>query len=167
MTTPTEQDPWEAYEAAYPGVLTSVSDVDNALFIVVPDESEENPHDEGPLDSDGLTDDEYAAVFTRPAEEVPVALLAAAWTQSAPEIAATIDAPDDDRQDLQSNMPKDLKDYWLRGEGAVKVRWGTPGAFKRCVRALDEYFPGETEGLCANLYHEATGHWPGEDRGKK
>jgi hypothetical protein len=26
--------------------------------------------------------------------------------------------------------------------------------------------PLNTEGLCANLYHEAVGHWPGEDRGK-
>lgn len=69
-------------------------------------------------------------------------------------------------QELQSGMPGDLKDYWLHGEGALKVRWGTEGSFRRCVKELNEYFPDNTEGLCANLYHEATGHWPGEDRKK-
>ncbi len=161
MTTPAEQDPWEAYEPAYPGMLTHVSDVDNALFIVVPEESEENPYDEGPLDGDGLTDDEFDAIFRRPAEDVPVALLASTWAAEAELTAATRE-----REQLQSRMPAQLKDYWLRGEGALKVRWGTPGSFKRCVRELRDHFPTGTEGLCANLYHEATGHWPGEDRNK-
>lgn len=68
--------------------------------------------------------------------------------------------------DLQSDMPKDLKDYWLRGEGAVKIRWGTEGSFRRCVREMKDYVEYSPEGLCANLYHEATGHWPGEKRRK-
>lgn len=66
--------------------------------------------------------------------------------------------------EFQSNMPTKLKNYWLRGEGAAKIGWGTPGAFKRCVGALKGKFPQDTEGLCANLYHEATGHWPGEKK---
>lgn len=66
--------------------------------------------------------------------------------------------------EFQSRMPAQLKRYWLRGEGAAKIRWGTPGAFDRCVRQLADEFPQETKGLCANLYHEATGHWPGEDK---
>ena len=162
MTTPAEQDPWEAYQAAYPGILTSVSDVDNALFIVVPEESEENPHDDGPLDSDGLTDEEFDAIFRRPAEDVPIAMLASAWNAEADALAAAAAQPE-----LQSTMDPDLKRYWLRGEGAAKIGWGTPGAFKRCVSSLREHFPQSPEGLCANLYREATGHWPGEDRGKK
>lgn len=67
--------------------------------------------------------------------------------------------------ELQSRMPPQLKEYWLAGPGAAKIRWGTPGAFKRCVRALHGKFPQETEGLCANLYHEATGRWPGQHHG--
>lgn len=66
--------------------------------------------------------------------------------------------------EFQSDMPAKLKNYWLRGEGAAKIGWGTPGAFKRCVGALKGKFPSDTEGLCANLYHEATGHWPGEKK---
>lgn len=63
-----------------------------------------------------------------------------------------------------SRMPADLKEYWLAGPGAARIGWGTEGSFRRCVSALDEHFPQNPEGLCANLYHEATGHWPGERR---
>ena len=69
-----------------------------------------------------------------------------------------------DGQDFQSKMPAQLKRYWLTGEGAAKIGWGTPGSFDRCVRNLRDDFPENTEGLCANLYHEATGHWPGQDK---
>jgi hypothetical protein len=65
-----------------------------------------------------------------------------------------------------SRMPADLKAYWLSGPGAAKVGWGTPGSFRRCVSNLREHFPQNPEGLCANLYHEATSHWPGENRDK-
>lgn len=63
---------------------------------------------------------------------------------------------------MQSGMPRQLKDYWLRGEGAVKIGWGTPGAFDRCVAALRDDVGPYAEGTCANLYKEATGRWPGE-----
>lgn len=55
-----------------------------------------------------------------------------------------------------------IRTYWTRGEGAAKIRWGTDGSFKRCVSHLRKYFPQNTEGLCANLHHEATGQWPAE-----
>lgn len=71
----------------------------------------------------------------------------------------------DDGADFQSKMPPQLKAYWLTGEGAAKIGWGTPGSFDRCVRNLRDAFPQDPEGLCANLYHEATGHWPGEQKG--
>jgi hypothetical protein len=67
---------------------------------------------------------------------------------------------------LQSRMPADLQEYWLHGPGAAKIGWGTTGSFRRCVSNLREHFPLNPEGLCANLYHEATGHWPGEKREK-
>lgn len=81
-------------------------------------------------------------------------------------MVASDDGPNE-TVEAQSSMPPKLKRYWLAGEGAVKIRWGTPGAFDRCVNALRGKFPQNTEGLCANLYHEATGEWPGANREKK
>lgn len=158
MTMPTDEefDPWEAYEPAYPGILTSVSDPTNAMFIEVPEPSAENPVEDKDLDANGLTDDEYDMIFRRPAADVPVAIIASAW---AAEQASESEA-------LQSRMPRQLQDYWLRGEGAARIRWGTEGSFRRCTSELREHFPSNVEGLCANLYHEATGHWPGEKRDK-
>lgn len=50
--------------------------------------------------------------------------------------------------------------YWVRGEGAAKIRWGTDGSFDRCERHLAKVRdPG---GLCAELHKEATGEWPAE-----
>jgi 2'-5' RNA ligase len=60
---------------------------------------------------------------------------------------------------FQSRMPPQLQAYWIR-----KLRLGTKGSFDRCVRELREYFPEDTEGLCANLYHTATGRWPGRKK---
>ncbi len=55
-----------------------------------------------------------------------------------------------------------LMDYWAHGAGAAKVGWGTDGSYNRCVVELGKYVPeGEVHGLCAKLYHEATGIWPG------
>jgi hypothetical protein len=53
-----------------------------------------------------------------------------------------------------------LKSYWVRGEGALKIRWNTEGDFKRCVAELGKYVR-DPEGLC-NTYHQAaTGGPPG------
>jgi hypothetical protein len=62
-----------------------------------------------------------------------------------------------------------LMRYWVSGPGAARIGWGTPGAFDRCLAALGEHIQSERvlKGLCANLYHDATGRWPGEKRGDK
>ena len=55
-----------------------------------------------------------------------------------------------------------LRRYWTRGKGALKIRWGTPGDFKRCVRHLRKYVGTGAEGLC-NVYHtSAVGAPPGK-----
>lgn len=54
-----------------------------------------------------------------------------------------------------------LVEYWVHGEGAVKVRWATDGSFDRCVRHLSDKVR-DPKGLCAELHHEATGEWPAE-----
>lgn len=161
MTTPTDEDPWATYQPAYPGVLTSVSDPENALFIREEPPSPENPVEDEDLDTNGLTDEQYAAIFQTPAANVNEVLASAGWNVDVTGPVAQVA-----RTELQSRMPRELQDYWLRGEGAAKIRWGTEGSFRRCTSELREHFPSNVEGLCANLYHEATGHWPGEKRDK-
>lgn len=56
-----------------------------------------------------------------------------------------------------------LRRYWLHGEGAIKIRWGTPGDFDRCVRELNGKMR-DPKGYCANLHHAANGFWPGDKR---
>lgn len=45
-----------------------------------------------------------------------------------------------------------LKRYWTIGEGAAKIRWGTPGAWTRCFRNVSKYMPPHVaKGYCTNL----------------
>lgn len=45
-----------------------------------------------------------------------------------------------------------LRRYWLYGKGAAKIRWGTPGAWRRCYRNVVEYMgPQMAPGYCTNL----------------
>lgn len=54
-----------------------------------------------------------------------------------------------------------LKEYWVHGPGAVKIRWGEPHDFDRCVKQLRKYVR-DPEGLC-NTYHQAAlGRPPGK-----
>jgi len=72
----------------------------------------------------------------------------------------------DDSLDLDaefaSRIPAHLREYWIHGKGAAKVRWCTKGAFRRAQRLLRKYVPRHmVDGLVANLYHAACGYWPG------
>lgn len=53
-----------------------------------------------------------------------------------------------------------LMNYWARGKGAAKIRWGVKGSMRRCIRRLRKYFPENAGGLCSNLHRKATGEWP-------
>ncbi len=66
---------------------------------------------------------------------------------------------------VPGHMPRQLLDYWVHGEGAAKIRWGTPGDFKRCVTQLRKYFPRNPEGLCNRLHTRALGVPPGQEHG--
>lgn len=49
-------------------------------------------------------------------------------------------------------MDPDLARYWRYGEGAAKIRWGTPGAMTRCAHHLVKYVgPGRAYQTCNNL----------------
>lgn len=54
-----------------------------------------------------------------------------------------------------------LRNYWTKGEGAAKIRWGTDGSFARCVSALGKHVR-DPQGLCAEYHKAATGEWPAE-----
>jgi hypothetical protein len=61
-----------------------------------------------------------------------------------------------------------LRDYWVRGAGAAKIGWGTPGDFNRCRLNLAEYIkPQYLAGYCANRHKDALGFWPGEHNSVK
>lgn len=52
-----------------------------------------------------------------------------------------------------------LKRYWTVGKGAAKIRWGTPGSWRRCYRHLVRYVgPRIAPGLCTNLAKRLGGH---------
>lgn len=60
-----------------------------------------------------------------------------------------------------------LKQYWGHGVGALKIRWGQPGDFNRCVLEVGRYIHNERElkGFCANVHHDVLGTWPGDHDG--
>lgn len=61
-----------------------------------------------------------------------------------------------------------LMRYWAEGEGALKIRWNSPGDYDRCVMELSKYVgPGVVHGLCQNLHQRATGFPAGKAPGDK
>jgi hypothetical protein len=52
-----------------------------------------------------------------------------------------------------------LRHYWVRGEGAAKIRWGTPGDWKRCVRYLAKHLGPRAKGYCQLRHKEALGYY--------
>jgi hypothetical protein len=54
-----------------------------------------------------------------------------------------------------------LRRYWTSGEGAMKIKWGTPGDWKRCVRHLSKYLGVRAKGYCQLRHKEATGVYTG------
>lgn len=52
-----------------------------------------------------------------------------------------------------------LHEYWVHGEGAAKIRWGTPGDFSRCVLHLGKFIR-DPQGYCNLAHHAALGFYP-------
>lgn len=72
----------------------------------------------------------------------------------------------DTPEDIQS--VRRLRRWYVRGEGAARIMWGTPGSFRRCVAIAGKHMsPENAKGYCALRYKEATGRWPGRQRGDK
>jgi hypothetical protein len=75
--------------------------------------------------------------------------------------------------DRNRGNAENLRRYWTRGKGALKIRWGTPGDWTRCVRQLSKYMGPRAKGYCQLRHKEATGVYTGskfnvgKKRGKK
>lgn len=59
-----------------------------------------------------------------------------------------------------------LKSYWLHGPGAAKIRWGSPGDWRRCVRHLSKYMGPRAKGYCQLRHKDATGMYTGDKKHK-
>lgn len=60
---------------------------------------------------------------------------------------------------ITAAMPAKLQKYWLTGRGAAKIRWFTPGSWRRCYRQLSKYMnPHSAKGACTNLSQKLGGH---------
>jgi hypothetical protein len=57
-----------------------------------------------------------------------------------------------------------IANYWKRGEGAIKIRWGTDGDFTRCVNHLsDKVGADRAKRMCAQWVKDVTGKWNAEN----
>lgn len=57
-----------------------------------------------------------------------------------------------------------LRRYWSTGKGAAKIRWNTPGDWKRCYRHLSKYMGLRAKGYCQNMHKRNDGVWTGDRR---
>lgn len=62
-------------------------------------------------------------------------------------------------QTLHPGATERLHQYWVHGEGAAKIAWGTPGDFDRCVTLLSKYIHG-AKGYCNLAHKSALGFYP-------
>lgn len=95
------------------------------------------------------------AAYRRLEEEAPESLTASAFQD-------THDGPGWVTNPVETQR---LRNYWTRGAGAAKIRWGAPGDFNRCRTQLRKYIanPAHLAGTCANLHFVALGVWPGRE----
>jgi hypothetical protein len=59
-----------------------------------------------------------------------------------------------------------LRRYWSTGRGGAKIRWNTPGDWRRCVRQLRKYLGVRAKGWCQNMHKRSTGVWTGDRRNR-
>jgi hypothetical protein len=59
-----------------------------------------------------------------------------------------------------------LRRYWTTGIGGIKIMWGTPRDWTRCVAHLSKYLGVRAKGYCALRHYEMNGYYPGDRRNK-
>jgi hypothetical protein len=109
--------------------------------------------------------DKIENVASTPSKEKPTAETQAAasiyehlinfWSGSAQAMVAA------GGLDRNRGNAEELRQYWTRGKGAAKIRWGTPGDWTRCVRQLSKYMGPRAKGYCQLRHKEATGVYTG------
>jgi LysM repeat protein len=113
--------------------------------------------DEFPEDEVSLDDPEWVQ---KAMTAVPVEHLLAETKKFGPNVGpGYIDKDPDPSPDPRAGR---LRRYWTRGPGAAKIKWGTDGDFKRCVRQVRKYVGTGAEGLCNVYHHAALGTAPGQ-----
>jgi 2'-5' RNA ligase len=55
-----------------------------------------------------------------------------------------------------------LRRYWTRGKGALKIRWGVHGDWRRCYRQLFKYLGPRAAGYCQLRHKQMTGMYTGD-----
>ena len=90
------------------------------------------------------------------------ALFVRFWSASSNEINSAITAAGG--LDRNRGNAEALRRYWTRGKGALKIRWGTPGDWTRCVRQLRKYMGPRAKGYCQLRHKEVTGVYTGDKR---
>lgn len=91
-------------------------------------------------------------------------LIPDAWTAAVPKPANTHDAPGWLTNPRETQR---LRDYWTKGPGAAKIRWGSPGDLTRCVGQLEKYVGPYAWGTCNNLHHVVFGFFNPESGGRR
>jgi len=81
-------------------------------------------------------------------------------------IAPVLDVGKAGGADRNRGNAEQLRHWYVRGEGAAQIGWGTDGDFDRCVAIAGKHM-ADPQGYCANRHKEATGEWPGREHGKK
>ena len=84
------------------------------------------------------------------------------WSASSNEIDSAITAAGG--LDRNRGNAEALRRYWTRGKGALKIRWGTPGDWTRCVRQLSKYMGPRAKGYCQLRHKEVTGVYTGDKK---
>lgn len=102
-----------------------------------------------PLDTETL-DDVLKQVDTTQSVTASVALTVLFGNQ--PLVAAG-------GMDRNKGNAEKLRKYWTVGEGAAKIRWGTGGDWKRCVRHLSKYLGERAKGYCQLRHKDALGYY--------
>jgi hypothetical protein len=139
-------------EATYQTVLTQV----DSFFTEKRKEAKPTPQPTKPVQASIVNLwDEDGRLMPSTATDSDAMLVQALIAAGVPGIA---DTPSD------VAAARQLKRYWLHGEGAAKVRWGTPGDWTRCVRHLTKYMGDRSKGYCQNLHKDATGIYTGDRR---
>ncbi|MEU3499252.1 2'-5' RNA ligase family protein [Streptomyces hundungensis] len=97
--------------------------------------------------------DRVAIPLTVPAPEPPVE------AKSARQVV--LEAKSAGGLDKNRGNAEQLRHWYVRGEGAARINWGSPGDFDRCVAIAGEHMaPEDAKGYCNLRHHDALGIYP-------